>query len=57
MLTCRICNCLCDPADLKNMICDDCQSEIERKQFQKEKSELLMLSDFRQMDLNEVRKD
>lgn len=54
MLRCRICNCYCDPSDLENMVCDDCRAEIERQKSPKDKVELLMLAEFRQMDLKEV---
>lgn len=54
MLRCRICNCYCDPSDLENMVCDDCRAELERQQSQKEKAELLMSAEFRQMHLKEM---
>lgn len=54
MLTCRICGCLCDPADTVNGVCDDCRYEMQYKKEKQEQSEFLMLAEFRQMGLGEV---
>lgn len=27
-LTCKVCNCYCDPSDLKNGVCDDCRDKL-----------------------------
>ena len=54
MLRCRACDCLCDPADTVNGICDDCRAEREYKESKREEAERIMTAEFRQMDLSEV---
>lgn len=54
MLTCRICNCNCDPCDLINGVCDDCRTderqETERKQ---QISKILNATEFKQMEMED----
>lgn len=54
MRSCRICNCLCDPSDLEQGICDDCRAEISKKLESKEKTERLMKAEFEQMELEDM---
>lgn len=54
MLTCRICGCLCDPADTVNGVCDDCREDMRYGEEKREEAKLLMSAEFRQMDLKEA---
>lgn len=53
MLSCRICGCLCVPADTVNGVCDDCRNDMQYKEEKREEAKLLMSAEFRQMDLKE----
>lgn len=50
MLVCRICQCNCDPSDLRNGVCDDCRDNQEKEQERKQKLRLLMNTDCQQME-------
>lgn len=54
MLTCRICQCNFDPGDLRNGICDDCRYEQEIEQERKQKLNLLMRAESRQVEMEEL---
>lgn len=54
MRSCRICNCLCDPGDLEQGVCDDCRAELSKKEENKEKIERLMKAEFEQMELEDM---
>lgn len=54
MLTCRICECLCNPADTINGVCDDCRRDMQYKEEKGEEEKLLMSAGFQQVELNEV---
>jgi len=54
MLTCRICGCLCDPADTINGVCDDCRYEMQYKEEKREEAELLMSEEFQQMVIEDI---
>lgn len=51
MLTCRICGCICDPADLQNGVCDDCREEQSEKAERQEQLSQMMNAEFEQMEL------
>ena len=51
MLTCRICGCNCDPADLQNGVCEDCRTEQDEKAEKKEQLAQMMKSECEQMEL------
>ncbi len=53
MLRCCICNCICDPADLRGGICDDCREEVEQEEARWETLDRLLKSRGRQMKLEE----
>lgn len=51
MLTCRICGCNCDPADLVNRICDDCRTEQAEKEKDQEQLAHMINTECEQMEL------
>lgn len=51
MLTCRICGCICDPADLVNGICDDCRVKRALMEERQERLAQMMNAEFEQMEL------
>ena len=53
MLKCRICSCICDPADLRGGICDDCREQAEQEEVRQETFDRLLKSRCRQMNLEE----
>lgn len=53
MLTCRICNCNCDPSDLINGVCDDCREQERREEEHNQQMQQLMKAEFRQMEMEE----
>lgn len=56
MRRCEKCQCLCDPGDLINGVCDDCR-ESERKQEENQGMVLRMMrSEVRQMTLDDFTK-
>lgn len=54
MLTCRICHCNCDPGDLRNGVCDDCRDRQEMEQERKQRLNLLMRAESRQVEMEEL---
>ncbi|MCI9369642.1 MAG: hypothetical protein HFH65_04855 [Lachnospiraceae bacterium] len=54
MLKCRICSCICDPADLRGGICDDCREEAEQEDTRQETLDRLLKSEYKQMRLKEL---
>ena len=54
MLACRICGCLCDPADTINGICDDCREEMRYKEEKREEAEMMMNAEFQQMVIEDM---
>lgn len=54
MLTCRLCDCICDPGDLRNGVCDDCRAKQEREQERKQQIERLLKADYRQIEMEEM---
>ena len=55
-LRCRKCNCLCDPSDLQNGICDDCREEMEQKEKQSSMIAKMLNMDFEQLKLEDILK-
>lgn len=53
MLKCRICNCNCDPGDLKNGICEDCREDMMLKEEKKEELNRIENAEFKQMRLED----
>ena len=49
MLTCRICGCNCDPADIVNGICDDCRMEQAKNAEKQEQLAQIMNAECEQM--------
>jgi hypothetical protein len=53
MLTCRLCNCNCDPSDLIGGVCDDCREQEEREQEKQREMSRIMTAEFKQMRLED----
>lgn len=53
MLTCKICDCNCDPSDLINGICDDCRETEQQKQERQKELNRMLNSEFEQTRLEE----
>lgn len=51
MRRCDKCNCLCDPGDLVNGICDDCRIEEQKKDESAEQFRNMMYGNTRQLVL------
>lgn len=51
MLTCRDCGCICDPSDLQNGICEDCRTEQEEAEKNRELISQMMKSECEQITL------
>ena len=54
MLSCRICDGICDPGDLRDGVCDDCRYEEQRKNKRNKEIERLLLAKFKQLRLEEL---
>lgn len=55
MLTCRICQCNCDPSDLINGVCDDCREEEQRETERKRQINIMLnATSFNQMEMEEI---
>ena len=54
MLKCRICNCNCDPGDLKNGICEDCREDMRLEEEKKEELNRIENAEFKQMRLEDI---
>lgn len=50
MLRCRICDCICDPSDLQNGVCDDCRELEQREQVM----DRLIRAEFKQLRLEDI---
>lgn len=53
MVRCDKCECLCDPGDLINGVCDDCREEEEQEQDRHQKIGWMLNASSRQMELQE----
>ena len=54
MLSCRICDGICDPGDLRDGVCDDCRYEEQRKNERNQEIDRLSLAKFKQIRLEEL---
>ena len=54
MLSCRICNCTCDPGDLRDGVCDECRHEQHRKQMINTELQKLAIDEFNQIRLEDI---
>lgn len=52
MLRCKVCNCICDPADMVNRICDDCQEEMQKQKEKENQIYKMLNSDGNQIGLD-----
>jgi len=55
MLICDRCGAICDPADIRNFLCDDCREQIDREQDRQKQLKRLLNMDCQQMELFERR--
>lgn len=53
MRRCERCGCLCDPGDLVNGVCDDCQEDERKKEENCEMALRMMRSSTKQMTLED----
>lgn len=51
MLRCRICDCICDPADLIGMVCDDCIEKYQKEKEREQEMKRLAKAEFEQIRL------
>lgn len=54
MLRCRICDCICDPGDLLNGVCDDCRHEEQKVKKRKQEKIRLANANFKQLRLEDI---
>lgn len=54
MLSCRICDCICDPGDLRNGVCDDCRYEEQKEKERKQEKIRLANANFKQLRLEDI---
>ena len=54
MLSCRICDGICDPGDLRDGVCDDCRYEERRKNERNQEIDRLSFAKFKQIRLEEL---
>lgn len=54
MLRCRICDCICDPGDLRNGVCDDCRYEEQKVMERKQEMRRLANANFKQLRLEDI---
>lgn len=54
MLRCRICDCICDPADIRCGVCDDCREKQENELEMRQKKRRIMHAEYRQMEMEEL---
>ena len=54
MIRCRICDCICDPGDLRNGVCDDCRYEEQKEKKQKQEKIRLANANFKQLRLEDI---
>lgn len=54
MLRCRICDCICDPGDLRNGVCDDCRYEEQKEKERKQEKIRLANANFKQLRLEDI---
>lgn len=54
MRRCRKCDCICDPSDLINGICDDCRESARKEKENKQKMNRLAMAEFKQIRLEEL---
>ena len=54
MIRCRICDCICDPGDLRNGVCDDCRYEEQKEKKRKQEKIRLANANFKQLRLEDI---
>lgn len=54
MIRCRICDCICDPGDLRNGMCDDCRYEEQKEKERKQEMIRLANANFKQLRLEDI---
>lgn len=54
MIRCRICDCICDPGDLRNGVCDDCRREEQKEKERKQEKIRLANANFKQLRLEDI---
>lgn len=54
MLRCRICDCICDPGDLRNGVCGDCRNEEQKEKKRKQEKIRLANANFKQLRLEDI---
>lgn len=54
MLICERCGAICDPADIRNFLCDDCREQIDREQDRQKQLKRLLNMDCQQMGLEDL---
>ncbi len=54
MLTCRMCNCNCDPGDLRDGVCDDCREMEQKERDRKMEMSRLLNTKFEQLRLEDI---
>lgn len=54
MMTCERCGAICDPADIRNFLCDDCREQIDRDLETRDKLERMLNMDYQQIRLENL---
>lgn len=54
---CKCCGCMMDPGEGRNGVCDDCVTgETERQHRREELDRMIRLTDFKQMEMEDILK-
>lgn len=54
MLRCRICDCICDPSDLRCGVCDDCRERQEKELEMRQEKSRIIHAEYKQMEMEEL---